>query len=83
MFNAYTKGSEGFANKSQTNQQDHLVESLNASSGRSTTNKKIERKPGIKKEATLTSSTRELVGFYWSNRKRFSGGYVGFPVEVK
>ena len=83
MFNSYAKGSEGFANESQANQQDHLVRSLNTSSGRSTINKKIEKKPGIKKEALLTSSTSELVGFYWLNRKRFSGGYVGFPVEVK
>ena len=35
---------------------------------------------GIKVLATI--STRELVEFYWTNRKRFSGGYKDFPQEV-
>jgi len=39
--------------------------------------------PGIGEDALITSSTRELVEFYWSNRKRFSGSYEGFPTEVK
>ena len=37
---------------------------------------------GIGGDALVTSSTRELVEFYWTNRKRFSGGYTGFPAEV-
>ena len=31
------------------------------------------------REGLITSSTRELVEFYWANQKRFSGGYRGFP----
>ncbi len=37
---------------------------------------------GIGREVLITSSTRELVEFYWTNRKRFSGGYLGFPSEI-
>tara|TARA_B100000700_G_scaffold64051_1_gene70685 strand:- start:241 stop:420 length:180 start_codon:yes stop_codon:yes gene_type:complete len=37
---------------------------------------------GIYREVLITSSTRELVEFYWTNRKRFSGGYRGFPAEA-
>ncbi len=37
---------------------------------------------GIAEEVLVTSSTRELVEFYWSNRKRFSGGYKGFPSNL-
>tara|TARA_Y100001968_G_C19415512_1_gene748768 strand:- start:403 stop:591 length:189 start_codon:yes stop_codon:yes gene_type:complete len=36
----------------------------------------------IREEALITSSTRELVEFYWSNRKRFSGSYAGFPAKI-
>ena len=42
----------------------------------------IKRPPCEKKlgrEVLITSSTRELVELYWTNRKRFSGGYEGFP----
>tara|TARA_Y100001968_G_scaffold169832_1_gene155512 strand:+ start:315 stop:488 length:174 start_codon:yes stop_codon:yes gene_type:complete len=38
---------------------------------------------GIGKEVLITSSTRDLVEFYWLNRKQFSRTYAGFPVEVK
>ncbi|WP_269625270.1 hypothetical protein [Prochlorococcus marinus] len=34
------------------------------------------------REALITSSTRELVEFYWTNRKRFSGSYLGFPSKI-
>ena len=37
---------------------------------------------GIGGDALVTSSTRELVEFYWTNRKRFSGGYRNFPIEA-
>ena len=82
MVNVFAKRCEGFANESQTKQLNHLEKTSNASSGRSSIIIKFEKKPGIEQEALLKSSTRELVEFYWSNRKRFSGGYVGFPVEV-
>ena len=42
----------------------------------------IKRPPCGKKlgrEFLITSSTRELIELYWTNRKRFSGGYEGFP----
>ena len=32
----------------------------------------------ISREILITSSTKELVEFYWTNRKRFSGIYRGF-----
>ena len=58
------------------------MKSSSTSSWESTSNQKFSRVRGIGKEALTTSSTRELVEFYWTNRKRFSGGYRGFPVEV-
>ena len=83
MINKFANRSEGFANKSQPKQQDYQVKSSNALCGKSTINKKFRRKLGIAEEILLTTSTRELVEIYWSTRKRFSGGYLGFPVEVK
>ena len=44
--------------------------------------RKLSGGPRIGEEALVRSSTRELVEFYWSNRKRLSGSYAGFPVEV-
>ena len=58
------------------------MKSSNTSSWGSTTSQKHLGAPGLAEEALVTSSTRELVEFYWSNRKRFSGGYTGFPLEV-
>ena len=40
------------------------------------------REPGTDKEALIASSTRELVEFYWTNRKRFSGGSISFPSKT-
>ena len=34
-------------------------------------------------EVLITSSTSELVEFYWSHQKRFSGSYTGFQIEMK
>ena len=48
----------------------------------STTSQKLSKRQAIAREALITSSTRELVEFYWTNRKRFSGGYKGYPVEM-
>ena len=55
------------------------MESSIASSWKSTKSQKLSSGLGIGKEALITSSTRELVEFYWTNRKRFAGGYLGFP----
>jgi len=61
---------------------EYLMTSLSTSSWESVTNRKLSSEQGIGREALITSSTRELVEFYWTNRKRFSGGYRGFPVDV-
>ena len=58
------------------------MESSSTSSWKSTKSLKISSGIGIGREAIITSSTRELVEFYWSNRKRFSGGYLGFPSKL-
>ncbi len=58
------------------------MKSSNASSWQSTKSQRLSSLPGIGKEALITSSTRELVEFYWSNRKRFSGSYIGFPSKI-
>ncbi len=65
-----------------TNQLDYLMESSSTSSWKSTTSLKLSSGPGIGRETLITSSTRELVEFYWTNRKRFSGGYIGFPSKT-
>ena len=44
-------------------------------------NQKFSSKKELGKEALITTSTRELVEFYWTSRKRFSGGYRGFPAK--
>ncbi len=48
----------------------------------SKTSPKRSRELRVGDEALITNSTRELVEFYWSNRKRFSGGYDGFPAKT-
>ncbi len=58
------------------------MESSSTSTWKSTTSRKLSSGLGIGKEALVTISTRELVEFYWTNRKRFSGAYIGFPSKV-
>ncbi len=58
------------------------MESSSTSSWESTKNLRLSNGLGIGREALITSSTRELVEFYWTNRKRFSGGYFGFPSKI-
>ena len=65
-----------------TNQLAYLMESSSTSSWKSTTSLKLSSGLGIGRETLITSSTRELVEFYWTNRKRFSGGYIGFPSKT-
>ena len=48
------------------------MESSSTSSWKSTTNLKLSSELGIGRETLITTSTRELVEFYWTNRKRFS-----------
>ena len=60
-----------------------LMKSSNTSTWDSLPNPKLSSRKGIIREVLLTTSTRELVEFYWTNRKRFSGGYKSFPIEVK
>ena len=58
------------------------MESSNTSSWESTKSLRLSSGLGIGREILITSSTRELVEFYWTNRKRFSGGYTGFPSKI-
>jgi len=55
------------------------MESSKTSSWKSTRSLKLSSGLGIGREALITSSTRELVEFYWTNRKCFSGGHIDFP----
>ena len=65
-----------------TNQLEYLMKSSSTSSWKSKTSPKLSSGLVIGREALITSSTRELVEFYWTNRKRFSGGYIGFPSKT-
>tara|TARA_Y100001968_G_scaffold327265_1_gene371943 strand:+ start:4097 stop:4276 length:180 start_codon:yes stop_codon:yes gene_type:complete len=58
------------------------MESSSTSSWESIKFPKLSSRLGIGREALITSTTRELVEFYWTNRKRFSGGYSGFPSKT-
>ena len=60
----------------------YLMESSSTLSWESIKNQKLSNGPEIGGETLRTSSTRELVEFYWTNRKRFSGGYLGFPSKI-
>tara|TARA_Y100001968_G_C19431372_1_gene757228 strand:- start:436 stop:609 length:174 start_codon:yes stop_codon:yes gene_type:complete len=51
------------------------MESSSTSSWKTTKGLKLSDGLLIGREALITSSTRELVEFYWANRKKFSGGY--------
>ena len=43
---------------------------------------KLSAEQELEREALITSSTRELVEFYWTSRKHFSGGYRVFPTDL-
>ena len=58
------------------------MKSSNTSSWEMSTSKKVSEKLRIGEEALVTTSTNELVEFYWSNQKRFSGSYVRFPSQI-
>ena len=59
------------------------MKSLNNLNGESSTSQKFSRGIRIGQEVLIKNLTGELVEFYWSNQKRFSGGYINFPVEVE
>ena len=58
------------------------MKSSNTSSWEIASKQKHLNGRGIAREALITTSTMELVEFYWTNRKRLSGGYKGFPDDV-
>ena len=58
------------------------MKSSNSSSWESVTSQKPSIEQGIGREALITSTTRELIEFYWYNQKRFSGAYKNCPVKV-
>ena len=60
----------------------YLMQSSSTSSWKTTKVVKFSSEQKIGREALITSSTRELVEFYWTNRKRFSGAYSGFPANT-
>ena len=55
------------------------MKSSNTSIWKSTKIKQQLREQSMAEEALVTSSIKELIEFYWSNRKSFSGGYTDFP----
>ncbi len=58
------------------------MESSSTSRWKLTTSPRLSR-GGIGREALITSSTRELVEFYWTNRKRFSLASTEFPSKTR
>ena len=59
------------------------MKSSDTLSWESRTTQKLSRGVRMGNEILIENSTSELVEFYWSNQKRFSGSYTGFPEEVK
>tara|TARA_B100000965_G_scaffold340573_1_gene308916 strand:- start:437 stop:682 length:246 start_codon:yes stop_codon:yes gene_type:complete len=57
------------------------MKSSNTSSWESNSSQKLSIRTGIGEEALITSSTRELVEFYWSTRKRLLEGQTDFSVK--
>tara|TARA_Y100001968_G_C19011862_1_gene550980 strand:+ start:212 stop:388 length:177 start_codon:yes stop_codon:yes gene_type:complete len=49
---------------------EYLIESSSTSSWHSTKNLKLSSAIGIGREALIANPTRELVEFYWTNRKQ-------------
>tara|TARA_Y100001968_G_scaffold202334_1_gene185808 strand:+ start:87 stop:266 length:180 start_codon:yes stop_codon:yes gene_type:complete len=58
------------------------MESSNTLSWKSSNSQNYSRGVRIGREILSANSTKELVEFYWTNRKRFSEGSEGFPSEV-
>ncbi len=55
------------------------MESSSTSTWKAINNPRLSTGQKIGREALITSSSRELVEFYWTNRKRFSVAYLDFP----
>ncbi len=51
--------------------QKKLMKSSSTSNWTPTPNQKLPSKTRVGEEAFVTTTTKELVEFYWSNRKRF------------
>ena len=77
----FNRGGGVFKCLATNNSLDYVMKSSSTSSWQSTTSLRLSSDLGIGKEALITTSTRELVEFYWTNRKRFSGGYIGSPSQ--
>ena len=58
------------------------MNSSRTSSWKISTIQKFPSTSNIGKEALITSSTRELVEFYWSNQKRFSSNHTDSPIDL-
>tara|TARA_Y100001968_G_C19023948_1_gene556494 strand:+ start:356 stop:547 length:192 start_codon:yes stop_codon:yes gene_type:complete len=58
------------------------MESSSTSSWNSTKSLKLSSGLGIERETLITTSTRELVEFYWTNRKRVSDSYIRFTSKT-
>ena len=58
------------------------MKSSNTSTCESLTSRPLSCRQELGREILLGTTTRELVEFYWTHRKRFSGGYRSFPIEV-
>ena len=58
------------------------MESLSTSSWIPTMSLRLSSELEIGREELITSSARELVEFYWTNRRRFSGDYLGFTLKT-
>lgn len=67
---------------SQPQQVKQQMKSSNTSSWDTYRNNKLSNERGIGREALITTSSRELVEFYWTNRKKNSSGYLGFPRKM-
>tara|TARA_B100000579_G_C22503315_1_gene698013 strand:+ start:516 stop:686 length:171 start_codon:yes stop_codon:yes gene_type:complete len=56
------------------------MNSSSTSSWESAMSQKLSKRQVLGGEVLITSSTRELVEFYWTTRKRISGGYCGVSI---
>ena len=73
-----------FSSILSSNQLEYLMESSSTSSWKSTKSLKLSSGLGIGRETLITSSIRELVEFYWTNRKRFQEvAYESHPKQLK
>ena len=82
MINDLVNRNKGFSNNIANQLGEMVMKSSSTSSWDSSQSLRLSNGRDIGRDALATSSTRELVELYWTNRKRFSGGHTGFPAEV-